>query len=87
VDLVLLELGAGVWSGHPASGCSSARRGRAELAADRRDLSGPAVADDVPWYVPAASRSGTIDGWRARRFNDGIDISVQPGEIVTGDLP
>jgi len=40
----------------------------------------------MPCDVAATSRSDTIDGWRDRRFNGGIVVDVQPGEIVIGDV-
>ncbi|HSD92795.1 MAG TPA: DUF4915 domain-containing protein, partial [Methyloceanibacter sp.] len=37
-------------------------------------------------YVSAVSKSDTIDGWRDRRFDGGIVIDVQSGEIGGGGL-
>jgi uncharacterized protein (TIGR03032 family) len=53
---------------------------------DRCHLNGLAMADGVPRYVTAVSRSDTIDGWRDRRGNGGVVIDVQSGEIVIGGL-
>jgi uncharacterized protein (TIGR03032 family) len=53
---------------------------------DRCHLNGLAVEDGVPRYVTAVSKSDTIDGWRDRRFDGGIVIDVQSGEIVIGGL-
>jgi len=53
---------------------------------DRCHLNGLAMADGVPRYVTAVSRSDTIDGWRDRRFDGGIVLDVQSGEIVAGGL-
>jgi uncharacterized protein (TIGR03032 family) len=44
------------------------------------------MEDGVPRYVTAVSKSDTIDGWRDRRFDGGIVIDVQSGEIVIGSL-
>ena len=53
---------------------------------DRCHLNGLAMADGVPRYVTAVSKSDTIDGWRDRRFDGGIVIDVQTGKIVIGGL-
>jgi uncharacterized protein (TIGR03032 family) len=53
---------------------------------DRCHLNGLAIADGVARYVTAVSKSDTIDGWRDRRFDGGIVIDVQSGEIVAGGL-
>lgn len=53
---------------------------------DRCHLNGLAMADGVPRYVTAVSKSDTIDGWRDRRFDGGIVIDVQSGQIVIGGL-
>ena len=53
---------------------------------DRCHLNGLAMADGVPRYVTAVSKSNTIDGWRDRRFDGGIVIDVQSGKIVMGGL-
>ena len=52
----------------------------------RCHLNGLAMEDGVPRYVTAVSKSDTIDGWRDRRFDGGIVIDVQSGEIVAGGL-
>jgi uncharacterized protein (TIGR03032 family) len=53
---------------------------------DRCHLNGLAMEEGVPRYVTAVSKSDTIDGWRDRRFDGGIVIDVQSGEIVIGGL-
>ena len=53
---------------------------------DRCHLNGLAMAEGVPRYVTAVSKSDTIDGWRDRRFDGGIVIDVQSGKIVIGGL-
>jgi uncharacterized protein (TIGR03032 family) len=53
---------------------------------DRCHLNGLAMADRVPRYVTAVSKSDTIDGWRDRRFDGGIVIDLQSGKIVMGGL-
>jgi len=53
---------------------------------DRCHLNGLAMADGVPRYVTAVSKSDTIDGWRDRRSGGGIVVDVQSGEIVVGGL-
>ena len=53
---------------------------------DRCHLNGLAMEDGVPRYVTAVSKSDTIDGWRDRRFDGGIVIDVETGEIVIGGL-
>jgi uncharacterized protein (TIGR03032 family) len=53
---------------------------------DRCHLNGLAMEDGVPRYVTAVSKSDTIDGWRDRRFDGGIVVDVQTGEIVIGGL-
>ncbi len=53
---------------------------------DRCHLNGLAMQDGAPRYVTAVSKSDTIDGWRDRRFDGGIVLDVQTGEIVIGGL-
>ena len=53
---------------------------------DRCHLNGLAMEEGVPRYVTAVSKSDTIDGWRDRRFDGGIIVDVQSGEIVIGGL-
>ncbi|WP_210268005.1 TIGR03032 family protein [Bradyrhizobium aeschynomenes] len=53
---------------------------------DRCHLNGLAMADGVPRYVTAVSRSDTIDGWRDRRTDGGIVVDVASSEIVIGGL-
>lgn len=53
---------------------------------DRCHMNGLAMEDGVPRFVTAASKSDTVDGWRDRRFDGGIIVDVQTGEIVIGGL-
>lgn len=53
---------------------------------DRCHLNGLAMADGVPRYVTAVSKSDTIDGWRDRRASGGVVIDVQSGAIVIDGL-
>jgi uncharacterized protein (TIGR03032 family) len=53
---------------------------------DRCHLNGLAMADGVPRYVTAVSKSDTIDGWRDRRADGGIIVDVETGEIVIAGL-
>ena len=53
---------------------------------DRCHLNGLAMADGVPRYVTAVSRSDNIDGWRDRRASGGVVVDVQTSEIVIGGL-
>jgi uncharacterized protein (TIGR03032 family) len=53
---------------------------------DRCHLNGLAMADGVPRYVTAVSKSDTIDGWRDRRASGGVVVDVQTSEIVIGGL-
>src|SRR5256885_9496171 len=51
---------------------------------DRCHLNGLAMAEGVPRYVTAVSKSDTIDGWRDRRASGGVVVDGQTGEIVIG---
>jgi uncharacterized protein (TIGR03032 family) len=53
---------------------------------DRCHLNGLAMADGVPRYVTAVSKSDTIDGWRDRRADGGIVVDVESGKIVISGL-
>jgi uncharacterized protein (TIGR03032 family) len=53
---------------------------------DRCHLNGLAMANGVPRYVTAVSKSDTIDGWRDRRTDGGIVIDVATGKVVLGGL-
>jgi uncharacterized protein (TIGR03032 family) len=55
-------------------------------AEDRCHLNGLAMADGVPRYVTAVSRSDVADGWRDRRRDGGIVIDVESREIVAEGL-
>jgi hypothetical protein len=51
---------------------------------DRCHLNGLAMANGVPRYVTAVSKSDTIDGWRDRRTDGGIVIDVATGKVILG---
>jgi uncharacterized protein (TIGR03032 family) len=53
---------------------------------DRCHLNGLALADGVPAYATAVSRSDVVGGWRERRHGGGLVIDVRTGEIVVEDL-
>lgn len=53
---------------------------------ERCHLNGLAMAEGVPRYVTAVSKSDTVDGWRDRRANGGVVVDVQSGDIVMGGL-
>jgi uncharacterized protein (TIGR03032 family) len=55
-------------------------------AEDRCHLNGMAVADGVPVYATAVSRSDAADGWRDRRRDGGVVIDVSSGEVVAEGL-
>jgi uncharacterized protein (TIGR03032 family) len=44
------------------------------------------MADGQPAYVTAASTTDTQDGWRDRRRDGGVVMSVPSGEVVTAGL-
>jgi uncharacterized protein (TIGR03032 family) len=54
---------------------------------DRCHLNGLAMADGVPRYVTAVSRSDTIDGWRDRRGSGGVVVDVQTGGLSMPHSP
>ncbi len=53
---------------------------------DRCHLNGLAMADGVPAYVTAVSRSDVLSGWRERRHAGGLVIDVRSGSIVLENL-
>lgn len=53
---------------------------------DRCHLNGMAMADGVPRFVTAASRSDAADGWRDHRRNGGVVVDVASGEVVAAGL-
>jgi uncharacterized protein (TIGR03032 family) len=53
---------------------------------DRCHLNGLAMRGGVPAFVTAVSRSDTIDGWRDRRSNGGVVMSVPDGWVVCEGL-
>ena len=55
-------------------------------AEDRCHLNGLAMADGVPAYVTAVSRSDITGGWRDRRHEGGVLIDVRDDRIVTDQL-
>ena len=55
-------------------------------AEDRCHLNGIAMADGVPAYVTAVSRSDVTGGWRDRRHEGGVLIDVRTDRIVTDQL-
>jgi uncharacterized protein (TIGR03032 family) len=55
-------------------------------AEDRCHLNGMAVADGVPIYATAVSRSDAADGWRDRRRDGGLVIDVASDEVVAEGL-
>jgi uncharacterized protein (TIGR03032 family) len=55
-------------------------------AEDRCHLNGLAMADGVPRYVTAVSRSDSLTGWRERRHQGGVLIDLADDRIVTEHL-
>lgn len=53
---------------------------------DRCHLNGLAMRDGALAFVTAVSRSDTIDGWRDRRANGGVVMSVPDGRVVCDGL-
>lgn len=53
---------------------------------DRCHLNGLAMDGDRPAYVTAVSRSDAADGWRDRRGDGGVVISVDSGTVVAEGL-
>lgn len=55
-------------------------------AEDRCHLNGLAMADGIPAYATAVSRSDVAGGWRDRRHEGGVLIEVGSDRIVTDQL-
>lgn len=55
-------------------------------AEDRCHLNGVALRDGVPAYVTAVSTSDVHEGWREKRRDGGVIVSVPDGEIVARGL-
>jgi len=55
-------------------------------AEDRCHLNGVALVDGRPRYVTAVSCSDVIDGWRDRRADGGVVLSVPDGAVVASGL-
>jgi uncharacterized protein (TIGR03032 family) len=55
-------------------------------AEDRCHLNGLAMADGLPAYVTAVSRSDMINGWRDRRHEGGVLVDLRTDRIVTDQL-
>ena len=53
---------------------------------DRCHLNGLAMQDGVPRFVTAISRSDVADGWRERRGDGGVVLSVADDEVVAHGL-
>ena len=53
---------------------------------DRCHLSGLELADGRPAFVTSASRSDEPGGWRERRRDGGVVVSVPAGEVVAAGL-
>lgn len=56
------------------------------VAEDRCHLNGLAMRDGRPAFVTAVSTSDVIDGWRDRRRDGGVVISVETREVVCSGL-
>ncbi len=55
-------------------------------AEDRCHLNGLALEDGRPRYVTAVSQSDVVDGWRDRRQNGGVVLSVPESRVVASGL-
>ena len=55
-------------------------------AEDRCHLNGLAMADGIPRYVSAVSRSDVVDGWRDQRRDGGLVMDIDTHEIVLEGL-
>ncbi len=53
---------------------------------DRCHLNGLAMADGVPRYVTAVSRTDSLAGWRERRVDGGVVIDVADDRVVADQL-
>ena len=55
-------------------------------AEDRCHLNGLALAEGVPRYASAVSKSDVADGWREKRRDGGVVIDMRSNDIVLGGL-
>lgn len=55
-------------------------------AEDRCHLNGMAMVEGAPAYATAVSRSDAADGWRDRRVDGGVVLTVPGGEIAAEGL-
>ncbi len=55
-------------------------------AEDRCHLNGLAMADGVPRYASAVSKSDVADGWREKRRDGGVVMDLRTNEVVLGGL-
>jgi len=55
-------------------------------AEDRCHLNGLAMADGVPRYASAVSKSDVADGWREKRRDGGVVMDLRTDEVVLGGL-
>jgi uncharacterized protein (TIGR03032 family) len=55
-------------------------------AEDRCHLNGLAMADGVPRFVSAVSKTDVADGWREKRRDGGVVIDLRTDEIVLSGL-
>ena len=55
-------------------------------AEDRCHLNGLAMADGVPRYVSAVSRTDVADGWREKRRDGGVVMDMRSNEVVLAGL-
>ncbi len=55
-------------------------------AEDRCHLNGLAMADGVPRYVSAVSKSDVADGWREKRRDGGVVMDLRTNEVVLAGL-
>jgi len=57
------------------------------VAQDRCHLNGMAMLDGKPKYVTAFGATNNKDDWRAHKYESGIIMDVESGEIVAQGLP
>jgi uncharacterized protein (TIGR03032 family) len=55
-------------------------------AEDRCHLNGLALVDGRPRFATAVSMSDVVDGWRDRRRDGGVVLSIPEGRVVTSGL-
>ena len=56
------------------------------VSEDRCHLNGMALVDGQPRYATAVSTSDVVDGWRDRRRDGGVVISIPDGRIIASGL-